>query len=42
MNNDVGWPWWVGLAAVCTVIIVIAYATCWAAGREERDERRRR
>lgn len=42
MNDNVSWPWWLGLIIVCLVILVIAYATAWAAGREERDERRRR
>lgn len=39
MNEDVGWPWWLGLIIVCTIIILIAYATAWAAGRADRDDR---
>jgi hypothetical protein len=25
MNGDVGWPWWVGLLALCCVLLVMAY-----------------
>lgn len=37
MEGDVPWPWWLGLIIVCTIIIVIAYAVAWAAGRADDD-----
>jgi hypothetical protein len=33
VNGDVGWPWWVGLIALCVVLIGMALIATRGAGK---------